>query len=120
VSAHPDVQARIKAELAAAGLLHAGQPNCVTPRQARPSLGQTRLGARPPSLGRVSLGQSCLTCQQNPQTRHPKPQSHLHPNLAQAASTIRPCNPCLTPRQLTYEDLPRLHYLNAVVDETMR
>lgn len=27
---------------------------------------------------------------------------------------------CVTPRQLAYEDLPRLTYLNAVVDETMR
>lgn len=27
---------------------------------------------------------------------------------------------CVTPRQLAYEDLPRLPYLNAVIDETMR
>lgn len=27
---------------------------------------------------------------------------------------------CVTPRQLSYEDLPRLTYLNAVIDETMR
>jgi len=32
VAAHPEVQARIKGELGSAGLLHAGQPNCVTPR----------------------------------------------------------------------------------------
>lgn len=32
VAAFPEVQARIKSELGSAGLLHAGQPNCVTPR----------------------------------------------------------------------------------------
>lgn len=26
----------------------------------------------------------------------------------------------MTPRQLSYDDLPRLPYLNAVIDETMR
>lgn len=54
IAAHPEVQRRIKSELSASGLLHAGQGNCVTPRQ------------------------------------------------------------------LSYEDLPRLPYLNAVIDETMR
>jgi hypothetical protein len=35
IASHPEVQRRIKAELAAAGLLHAGTTNCTTPRQAR-------------------------------------------------------------------------------------
>jgi cytochrome P450 len=34
--------------------------------------------------------------------------------------TFAPQANCVTPRQLAYEDLPRLPYLNAVIDETMR
>lgn len=43
-----------------------------------------------------------------------------------SGSSLQGCSPsilqgnCVTPRQLAYEDLPRLTYLNAVVDETMR
>ena len=33
IATHPEVQRAIKAELASVGLLHQGQPNCVTPRQ---------------------------------------------------------------------------------------
>ena len=33
IATHPGVQRALKAELAAAGLLHAGAGNCVSPRQ---------------------------------------------------------------------------------------
>lgn len=33
ISAHPDIQLRLKAELASTGLLHQGRGNCITPRQ---------------------------------------------------------------------------------------
>lgn len=40
----------------------------------------------------------------------------LYPSSARTL----PQGNCVTPRQLAYEDLPRLPYLNAVIDETMR
>lgn len=51
---------------------------------------------------------------------HPDVQLKIKNELSSVGLLFQGQGNCVTPRQLSYEDLTRLPYLNAVIDETMR